>query len=258
MATYPAGTPAWVDLASPDPDASAEFYNKLFGWEAVPMGDPEETGDYRSLRLGGQSVGGLSRPFQEDQPPMWTTYVYVDSADDTAAKVKDNGGQVMTEPFDVMDAGRMAVFMDPTGAVCAFWEPKQHTGADLKGEPSSLVWNELHTRDTAKANEFYPAVFGWDHEHMDMEGGPGYDMFNVGEDPVAGMIQMDDSYPEGVPPFWLVYFGVDDVEERTAAAKDAGASVHVEPRDIPGMGRFSVLADPHGASFALWKGANDQ
>ena len=150
----------------------------------------------------------------------------------------------------------MAVFKDPTGAVAAFWEPKQHTGADLKGETNSLVWNELHSRDAAKAKDFYTAVFGWGHEHMDMEGGPGYDMFNVGGDNAAGLMQMTDDYPEGLPSFWQVYFGVEDVDERTQAAKDAGGTVHVEPRDIPGMGRFSVLTDPHGAGFALWKGAN--
>lgn len=206
MATYPAGTPAWVDLASPDPDASATFYNGLFGWEAVQTADPEEAGGYRSFQLDGQSVGGLSPLFQEGQPPMWTTYVYIDDADATAAKITDAGGQLMMEPFDVLDVGRMAVFADPTGAVCAIWEPKTHTGADLKGETNSLVWNELHTRDPAKAGEFYPAVFGWEAEHMDMDGGSGYDMFKVGD-------------------------------------------------RVAGMGRFSVLADPHGAFFALWRGA---
>jgi len=253
MATYPAGTPAWVDLASPDPNASATFYNGLFGWEAVQTADPVESGGYRSLQLDGQSVGGLSPLFQEGQPPMWTTYVYIDDADATAAKITDAGGRLMMEPFDVLDVGRMAVFADPAGAVCAIWQPKAHTGADLVNEPGSLCWNELHSRDTGAAGEFYPAVFGWEIDHMDMDGGSGYDVFKLGDRSVAGMIEMPDGWPAQAPSNWLAYFAVSDVDERAAAARDAGAQVHVEPRDIAGMGRFSVLADPHGATFALWQ-----
>ncbi len=256
MATYPAGTPAWVDLASPDPDASARFYGDLFGWEAVELGDPQETGGYRQLQLDGRSIGGLSPLFREWMPPTWTTYVYVDDADATAAKVTDNGGRLMMEPFDVLDAGRMAVFKDPTEAVCALWQPRAHTGADLVNEPGSLCWNELQSRDPAAAKDFYPAVFGWELEHIDMEGGPGYDLFKVGERNVAGLIEIHGQWPGDAPSNWLVYFAVEDADERTGAARDASATVHVEPRDIPGMGRFAVLGDPHGAVFALWRGAS--
>lgn len=117
MPEYAPGTPSWVDLSSPDPDASAAFYGELMGWKATEPGPAEETGGYRMFQQDGQNVGGLMGHMQEGQPTAWATYVSVTDADETADKVKAAGGSVVVEPMDVMDIGRMAFFADPTGAV---------------------------------------------------------------------------------------------------------------------------------------------
>lgn len=258
MPDYPPGSPAWVELGSPNPDESAEFYGSLFGWQAQEAGDPEETGGYRLFTLDGKQAAGLMALQQEGQPPNWLTYIYVSGADETAGKIKDNGGQVFMEPFDVMDLGRMGVAADPTGAAFGFWEPRKHTGAEVFNEQNALCWNELQTRDAEKAKDFYKAVFDWDIEEMDMGGGASYGIAKVGERQAAGMIEMNEEWPDKVPSNWLAYFLVDDVDARADQAKAAGAQVAYGPRDIQGMGRFVVLADPHGATFALWKQAGDR
>jgi predicted enzyme related to lactoylglutathione lyase len=158
---YAPGTPSWVDLASPDPDASRRFYGGLFGWEATDPGPVEESGGYRMLQRDGRNVAGLGPTQAEGQPAVWTTYVSTDDADAIAARVREAGGQVIMEPFDVLGAGRMAVFADPTGAFISVWQPQSHHGADVVDEPGTLCWNELATRDVDAAKRFYAAVFAW-------------------------------------------------------------------------------------------------
>src|SRR5215475_2151894 len=162
--SYEPGTPCWVDLGSPDLDASVEFYSSLLGWEVPESENPEQTGGYRRAMKNGKDVAGMMPLMQEGQPPAWSNYVSVADADTVAAKVTENGGSVIAEPMDVMELGRMAVFADPTGAVFGIWQPGTFTGAGLVNEPGALAWNELNTRDLAASKDFYGAVFGWDFE----------------------------------------------------------------------------------------------
>ena len=252
MADYAPGTPSWVDLSSPDLDASAAFYGALFGWQAHEAGTPEETGGYRMFLNGDKTVAGLGPTQGEGHPSVWTTYMTVESADDAAAKIKDNGGQVFLEPMDVLTAGRMAIFADPVGAVFAVWEPKDHGGAELVNEPGSFTWNELATRDTDKSTEFYSAVFGWKPEVQDMEGMP-YTVWMLGDRGIAGMMPMGDQFPPEVPPYWGVYFAVSDADETVAKAKELGAAVVAGPMDIPSVGRFAALTGPTGEFFSVIK-----
>src|SRR5262245_5789291 len=106
---YPAGTPSWVDLGTPDPDAGSQFYSGLFGWQ-IEEGPPE-AGGYRMCMLNGQPVAGLGPQMNPDAPAAWTTYVSVDDADKSAALAREAGGQVLMEPFDVLTVGRMAIIL---------------------------------------------------------------------------------------------------------------------------------------------------
>src|SRR5262245_19090908 len=101
---YPAGTPSWADLGTPDPDGAVSFYSTRLGWE-VDDG-AEETGFYRMARKNGKVVAGIAPLMGEGQPTAWTTYISVDDADKTAEAVRENGGQVLMEPMDVMTFGR--------------------------------------------------------------------------------------------------------------------------------------------------------
>jgi uncharacterized protein len=155
---YDHGVPSWCDLQTPDLEGAKAFYAALFGWD-VPDG-PAEAGGYTMGYVRGRPVAGLG-PQMNPGPPAWATYVDVDDADDTAAKVTANGGKVLMGPMDVMEVGRLLVFSDPTGAVCGAWQPKAHLGAGVVNEPNTVCWNELVSTDVAAAQVFYGAVFGW-------------------------------------------------------------------------------------------------
>jgi predicted enzyme related to lactoylglutathione lyase len=157
--SYAPGTPSWVDLGTPDLDATVAFYESLFGWKVERGG--EDVGGYSMATLDGATVAGLGPLMGEGQPTAWTTYISVADADAATEKVRANGGTVLAEPMDVMDAGRMANFFDPTGAFFAIWQPGTTIGAQVVNEPGTLCWNELQTRDLEATKAFYTAVFGW-------------------------------------------------------------------------------------------------
>jgi uncharacterized protein len=249
VSAHAPGTPSWVDLASPDVEASERFYCGLFGWTAGEAGPVEETGGYRMLQRDGRNVAGLGPVQGEGQPAMWTTYVATDDAEAVAARVREAGGQVMMEPFDVLGAGRMAVFGDAVGAVISVWEPQTHHGADVVNEPGSLCWNELAARDVDAAKRFYEAVFGWQGE-TSAYGDTSYTEWKLDGRSIGGMIQMNEQWPAEIPAHWMVYFAVEDIDAAVAKATELGGKVAVEPTDTP-VGRFAVLNDPHGAVFSV-------
>jgi predicted enzyme related to lactoylglutathione lyase len=246
---YAPGTPSWVDLGSPDLDASAEFYGRLLGWETLETGPVEQTGGYRMFTFHGVPVAGLGPLMGEGQPPAWTSYLTTADADATAAKVGEAGGRVLMESLDVLDAGRMAVLADTEGAVFAVWQPGAHRGAGLVNETGALAWNELASRDPEAAKSFYGAVFGWEAETAAM--GPViYTTFKLDGDYIGGMVELGADVPAELPPYWLAYFGVEDCDAATDQLKTMGGVVTVEPMTIP-AGRFAVVADPQGAHFAI-------
>ena len=244
--TYPPGTPIWVDLSTSDVDAGRSFYQQLFGWTNDEPAPPEY-GGYSMFRSGGKLVAG-SGPLMEGGHPAWATYIRTADAAATAQKVRDAGGQVVVEPMQVMSAGTMAIFRDPTGAFLGAWQDGDHTGAELFNAPVSLTWNELNTRDTAAAKTFYKAVFGWD-----AGGDESYIQWQLDGKTIGGCMDMTTlPLPESIPAHWLVYFAVANTDELAEKVKALGGTVNMPPMDIPNMGRFAVVADPQGAVFALF------
>ena len=245
---YAPGTPSWVDLGTSDLDAAADFYGGLFGWKCESTGPEELTGGYRMFFYKDKPVAGLG-PKQNPGPPYWTTYVTVADADETVAKVKAAGGMVFMEPMDVMDVGRMAVFADPTGAVISIWQPGTHPGSGWVNEANTLCWNELSTRDIPAATAFYEKAFGWGAK---TQGEPPqqYTEFQLGGESIAGMMEPPPMVPAEVPNHWLVYYAVDDTDASVAKVQELGGTLVAGPMDIE-PGRFAVVSDPQGATFAV-------
>jgi uncharacterized protein len=249
VTSYAPGTPCWVDLASADLDASASFYADLLGWDTSEQPNSAEMGGYRRARFEGDDVAGLMPRMQEGQPQMWSTYVAVEGADATAAKVTAAGGGVMLEPMDVMDLGRMAFFSDPTGAAFGVWQPGTFVGAARVNGAGGLCWNELGTRDVGAAKAFYGEVFGWtvqEHRMQRTEGGPGPDVYiewQLDGNSIGGMMDISGMLPDEVPAHWLVYFGVEDTDAAVEKVKAAGGEVRFGPVDID-AGRFAVVTEP--------------
>src|SRR5215216_1661845 len=116
--SYAPGTFSWAELATSDAATAKAFYTSVFGWDYEDNEIPDD-GVYSMATRDGKYVAAL---FDADQPPHWNCYVTVESADDATARATELGGNVMAEPFDVMDVGRMAVIADPTGAALCVWE----------------------------------------------------------------------------------------------------------------------------------------
>jgi predicted enzyme related to lactoylglutathione lyase len=254
MGAVGTGVPGWVDLGSPDMDATKRFYGELFGWEAQVSPDPQ-FGGYTIFTKDGQSVAGAGPLMSPDQPVAWTTYVIVANADETAAKVEHAGGQVIAPPFDIPTQGRMAIFLDSTGSAFGIWQPGEMKGAELFNAPGALSWDELATRDVPDAKAFYSTVFGWaTQDNVDDAGEITYTQWLVSGRPIGGMMAMGDRFPADVPPHWAVYFGVADCDESAALIAKLGGTVHGPVIDIP-EGRFAAATDPHGAPFNIFQPA---
>ena len=251
--SYAPGIPSWVDVMVTKRSEGTAFYGALFGWTFEDSTDPESGAViYTNCFSNGHMVCGLMEMSPEMQsggmPPVWGTYIATADADETAQRVTAAGGTVMMPPMDVMDVGRMAVFADPTGAVLGLWQAKTHKGAELVNEPGGFCWNELDTRDTTAASAFYEAVFGWKSEAM--EGPMEYFEWKLDGETIGGMMPMPGEMPAAVPPFWLVYFAVENCDGTLEKLADLGGSVMAGPMDIP-AGRFAVVMDPAGAAFAV-------
>jgi predicted enzyme related to lactoylglutathione lyase len=239
-----------VDLQTTDQPAAKAFYSGVFGWTYDDQ--PMDAGAVYSIaKIGDGQVTAIAPQSPElkaaGMPPVWNTYLAVDSVDDATAKVAAAGGTVAMAPFDVMGAGRMSFVMDPGGAAVALWQAGQHIGATLVNEPGTVTWNELIT-DNPAAVPFYEQVLGVTTSTADM-GEDKYTMFEAGGQQVAGTMPPQMS---GVPNHWHVYFAVSDADATAAKIKQLGGSVIVEPFDTP-IGKMAVVADPQGAVFSLFQ-----
>lgn len=255
---YVHGTPSWVDLATPDPEASTAFYGELFGWEYEANETDQPGRDYLMASKRGRSTAGLMQLTDEmaasGMPPVWTTYITVDDLEATVAKVGPAGGQVLQPPMDVMDAGRMSVISDPTGAVVCLWEKKEHPGAGVVNEHGALSWNELLSPDVPSAAAFFAEVLGWTSQTMPMPSGDYTVFFTPGgnENGIAGGM----TPPMEMPSAWMVYFMVDDASATAAKVEQLGGTVLMPPTPMPGVGTLAAFLDPQGAAFSIMQPAD--
>jgi uncharacterized protein len=253
---HPAGSFCWIELHTSDQDAAKRFYESLFGWNAndMPMG-PDDV--YTIWKLDGRdAAAGCTLRAQEKNygiPPHWELYIAVDNVDATVAKAKPLGANILVPPFDVFDAGRMAVVQDPTGAVFCPWQANKNAGIGIHSIHGTLCWADLSTPDAKRASDFYSALFGWEIA-ADPKDKSGYLHIKNGEHFIGGLPPAEHRQ-KGIPPHWLAYFLVDDVDATAERAKQGGAKFYVPPMTMEGVGRMAVLADPQGAGFAIFKSA---
>jgi hypothetical protein len=241
--TFAPGEPCWIDCGT-DLTKGPSFYAELFGWTTVGLGD--EAGGYTMAMLGDSQVAGFG-PQQNPGPPCWSVYFHTDDAIKTSELVVSSGGTVLMAPMEVMDAGHMAIFADPAGAAFSVWQPKQHAGFGEINAPGTYCWAELTTTDLDAAKRFYGSVFGLTTKASDDET-MAYVEFQRDGESVGGMMLKPETAPADMPPFWGVYFAVEDADATVAKAVTLGGTTIVAPMDIA-PGRFAVLTDSLGAIF---------
>ena len=245
--------PAWVDLSSPDPEASRNFYSQLLGWDIQVNPDPQY-GGYAMATDAGVGVAGIGPKMDPNAPTAWSLYIGTDDAAALAQRVTDNGGKVVAAPFDVGDQGKMAVFQDPSGAFFSALAGERH--ARLCLSPARRL--RLGRAECAQRRE-RPALLreglwlgGADDagRRLGDSSQPPYHEFTLEGESILGAWEMNPMVPAGVPNYWQVYFGVEDVDFVAAVAERLGAKTMVAPQAMPG-GKFAILTDPQGASFGL-------
>ncbi|MFD9034987.1 VOC family protein [Streptomyces sp. NPDC059567] len=248
------GSPSWIDLGSPDTAVAAGFYTAVFGWEFASAGP--DAGGYGFFQQDGRTVAALGPLTEEGASSAWTVYFQTPDADATAKTAQSAGGRVRAEPFDVMDAGRMAQLTDPGGADFAVWQPGSVKGVEKTSEDNTLCWAELHVPDPRAAVEFYGKLFGWRSQDMDAPGMT-YRVLSTAEGDqqdasFGGIAELQEG---GDHARWIPYFAVADVDDTAVRAQGNGGSVLMPAADIPDVGRIAWLADPFGAPFAVLKPA---
>jgi predicted enzyme related to lactoylglutathione lyase len=246
------GGPCWAELGTSDLEAATRFYSEVFGWRM--QRDPRlVSGGYTLAHLGDAAVAAITPLYQRSQPVAWNVSFSVADADAAANKVVEAGGTVIHGPRDIYDEGRFTVALDPSGAAFQMWQPRDFRGADMFNRPGSLGWVELATRNVKRARDFYTSVFGWSVNASEW-----YTQWGLHGEDFGGVTAMHDRFPADVPPHWMPYFAVEDVDASADVAVRVGAKTLLEPTSLPDDGpRIAVLRDPQGATFGIYRSAQE-
>jgi len=244
ITSYAPGTPCWVDLTSTDPPAARAFYSGLFGWRIEVEG--EETGFYGIAHIGDHPVAGVNGLAADPGSPTgWMIYLATEDVDATAAAVINAGGTLAMPALDIPGQGRMAVAIDPLGAPFGLWQGDAHVGATLVNEPATLSWNELHSSNLARANEFFGDVFPMTFQQIGDGVDFDYTTMQLGDRTIGGMMQDRDD-----PSGWVTYFAVANADASCDVALGLGANVLTPPVDTL-FGRMAGVRDPTGCRFMM-------
>ena len=252
FSTHRPGTFCWFELCTQEWSAAKTFYTELFQWKY----DDQPIGDdcfYTMLQLEHADIAAMYQ--MEDEkiaqkvPSHWLSYIAVANVDETVEKARALGATVVAGPHSVGNAGRMALFFEPNGAMFAVWQGQEHGGAKRKNQPNSVCWNELASKNAQASRDFYTQLFGWQYQIQDMDGMP-YTLFLQDGEQVAGMLEMTDEWGD-MPAHWMVYFQVENCDHTLSNVEKLGGQVCVPATDIPDVGRFSVITDPQGGFFSV-------
>ncbi|BDH05615.1 VOC family protein [Streptomyces seoulensis] len=248
MAVQSEGTPCWADAMFTDLEGAKRFYGEVLGWTFGESSS--EYGNYTQAYADDKAVAAIVPPMpgQEGQS-QWCLYFASPDAAATAAKIRDNGGEVLMGPMPVSDFGTMVIAREPSGAVFGVWQGDAHEGFEATATPGAYCWAEVLTREPEKTDAFLSGVFPYRvkemaDEHIDFR------LFDVGADAVLGRMRMGEEFPPEVPSYVSVYFTVDDCDAAVARATEGGAVLRFGPMTSP-FGRFAALTDPQGANFSV-------
>jgi hypothetical protein len=239
----------WHDLATTDVEAAKAFYHKVVGWNFSP-----QSPGYEMALVGQLGVGGIMElpPHLRGMAPFWSGYVFTPDVDAACKRVKELGGTVHREPWDIPGTIRMAVIADPGGAVLHIMQPlsKEERTWPAEGAPGTVGWNELHAANLDEAWDFYSGMFGWTKgyaHHMGEKLGV-YQIFQIDGKDIGGMMRKMDEMPR---PVWFHYFMVHGIDAATARVREAGGQVAMGPHEVPGGQWILQAIDPQGGYFCL-------
>lgn len=239
---WPNGTPNWVDACFDDIKAAKNFYGKLFGWDIEFDADEQ----YGMCLKNGHPAAAIAPNVSDEFLGTWVTFFATDDVVGTSERVVAAGGTVVFEPMDIPETGRTVCFRDPEGALFGVWDGTGRVGFEIYNEPGSVGWNDLMTRDLARAQEFYGHVFGFTYEPM----GEGYVTFKCPSDGQAvGGMHLANELPADAGASWLVHFVVADRDAGISLVEELDGEVLMS-FDTP-FGPEAVVRGPGGEVFNI-------
>jgi predicted enzyme related to lactoylglutathione lyase len=251
------GDPIWVEIYTSDPDRSIAFYGELFGWTAERA---PEFGNYITFRKDGAAVAGGMGNDGAGGPDQWTVYLATSDVQRTADAAVAHGGFVVVPPMPVGDLGKFAVLGDVGNVGVGAWEPGTMTGFQARGLVGDGTWTdhvgrpswfELHTRAYDDSLRFYREVFGWTDPLVVVDTPEfRYTTIHSKTPMLGGVSDSTHHLPEGVPGYWTVYFGAEDVDESVRTVAELGGAIVRAAEDTP-YGRLAGVTDPLGIPFHI-------
>jgi uncharacterized protein len=246
------GRPVWYELMTTDTAAAETFYKKVIGWTSAPF-DASPT-PYTTFNRSGDvhAAGVMKTPDGMNMPPFWAMYVAVPKLEEAVAHIKRLKGSELSPVIEVPTVGRLQMMKDPQGAAFYIIEPSSNEERpETAPEVGEASWHELLTTDATAAMKFYSDVFGWQpSEVMDMGAMGKYQMFNRPHGMIGGMMNKPPEMAQ-VPPHWLIYFRVPDINVAAERVKANGGKILNGPMEVPGGDWVLNAMDPQGAAFGL-------
>jgi hypothetical protein len=246
------GRPVWYELVTTDTGAAEKFYKNVIGWTSEPF--PASPNPYTVFKRSpkNQVAGLMPRPDGMNMPPFWAMYVAVPDLDDAVAHIKRLGGSALSGVIDVPTVGRLQMMKDPQGAAFYIIQPTpRDESPETPPEIGDASWHELMTTDAPAAMKFYRELFGWQPgEAMDMGEHGKYHIFNRPRGMIGGMMNTSPAMAN-VPPHWMIYFRVPDLDAAVDRVKANGGKILNGPMEVPGGSRVANAMDPQGAGFSL-------
>jgi hypothetical protein len=235
-----------------DTAAAETFYKKVIGWTSAPF--KESPQPYTTFSRAGdvQVAGMMKTPDGMSAPPCWAMYVAVPKLEDAVANITRLGGSELSPVIEVPTVGRMQMMRDPQGAAFYIIQPQPRgERPETAPEVGEASWHELMTTDAPAALKFYSEIFGWQpSEALDMGALGKYHMFNRPHGMIGGMMNKPPEMAQ-VPPHWMIYFRVPDINAAVERIKANGGQILNGPMEVPGGDWVVNAMDPQGAAFSL-------
>jgi predicted enzyme related to lactoylglutathione lyase len=238
----------WYEYMATDDAAAVEFYTGVVGWRAEDSGMPGPR--YTLLKAGDRPVAGvMAFPDAKDWPMRWIAHILTQDVDAMAARVAQTGGAIHRPPTDIPGIGRFAVVADPQGATFMLFRADGTPAPDIAPTtPGAIGWHELHTTDWDAAFTFYHGLFGWEKSQaLDMGPMGTYQLFKHAGADMGAML----NEPRAPAPYWLNYVSVENIDDAATRLSEAGGTLIMPPREVPGGAWVLLATDPQGSMFAL-------
>ncbi|MEV6709889.1 VOC family protein [Micromonospora wenchangensis] len=245
------GEAVWVELCTPDPAQAETFYAALLGWtvRAERLGGTT----YRMCSIDGRDVAGISdaAALHGDRPRGWLTYFAVDDIAASARQAVALGGELVAPPRYLPAAGTGAAVIDPFGAAFGLYQGESRVGVQAVNSVGALCWNELDTGEPAEAVAYYRTLFGYTTQQRDdSPTARPYTVLMLADVPVAGVLELDNAWPNPIPSTWVTYFAVASLDDALVRVTALGGKPTVGPVDTP-HGRLHLVKDPGGHTLCL-------